>query len=302
MHDSSKFSPLALRQPCARRQEGFALVTVIWAIGLLALLFVTYIAAARYRGIEASRLAEHARTEALASAAIQVAILDLLARRFDPGPSRPRVRLDGTPVYCTLGGGVRVAISIADEGGKVDLNTADPALVAALARGLQPAGGAGATLAKEIIALREAASTAQRAQGIVSETASAFRTVFEVDQLSMVDSNLLQAMVPLVTVHSRSTGFDPQVAPLDVLRALSPDGQRLARAEARNRLPTSYVTDSLGQAFLITSAVATESGARASAAAVVELSQASAAGYHIREPREGSLHVIDRASARLPPC
>jgi general secretion pathway protein K len=302
MQDPPRISPQLLRRPGTRRQEGFALVTVIWAIGLLALLFVTYIAAARYRGIESSRLAEHARSEGLASAAIQVAILDLLARRFDPSPSPPRIRLDGTPVYCTLGGGARVAISIADEGGKVDLNTADPALIAALARGLQPTGGAGATLAKEIIALREAASAAQRAQGIVSETASAFRTVFEVDQLSTVDSNLLQAMIPLVTVHSKSTGFDPQLAPLDVLQALSSNGLRLARAEARSRLPPSYVADSPGQAFLVTGAVATAGGARASVAAVVELSQDPAAGYHIRELREGSLHVTDRASARLSPC
>jgi hypothetical protein len=64
----------------------------------------------------------------------------------------------------------------------------------------------------------------------------------------------------------------------------------------------SYVADSLGQAFLITSAVATAGGARASAAAVVELSQDPGVGYHIRELREGFLHVTDRMPTRLSPC
>ena len=69
-----------LDRPAANReradiagQGGFALVAVIWAIGVIALLFVTYIAAARYRAIDAFAISQRARAEAMANAAVNLA-------------------------------------------------------------------------------------------------------------------------------------------------------------------------------------------------------------------------------------
>ncbi|MFD0463289.1 hypothetical protein ACFQY9_17085 [Microvirga aerilata] len=221
--------------PRAASQDGFALVSAIWAIGVLSLLFVTYIAAARYRAIEALHLAESARAEMLAQAGVTLGLLDLLARPSAAGSSR-RFGHDGRPVTCTLGAS-RVAISVADEGGKIDLNTAVPTLLATVLNRLAPDRQTSTLVLKSILDVREAAATAQRARGIASPEAAAFRTVFELGQVPGMDQRLFQAMLPLVTAHSGSTGFDAEVAPSAVLAAVAADGSPVSRTEAGGRLP-----------------------------------------------------------------
>jgi type II secretory pathway component PulK len=283
----------------ARSQDGFALIVVIWAIGLIALLFVTYVAAARYRSIAASGLAERARAESAATAAINIAILDLLTTASDEASASVRFRRDASPALCTLPSGLQVAIAITDEGGKIDLNSADPALITALVRGLRRNNGPDEQLTTEILRLREAAAAAQRARGVASPNTLAFRTAFELDQVPGMDSDLFRAMMPLTTVHSGRAGFDPRVAPAALLKTLLPSGSA-SRSEARTQLSSSFIADSPGRAFLISSEAVTRTGVRFSRDALVELSPGAA--YRIREWREGSLQVINGARSSLPAC
>jgi hypothetical protein len=46
----------------------------------------------------------------------------------------------------------------------------------------------------------------------------------------------------------------------------------------------------------------TASGTRFSRDAVVEFSHEQPTGYHIREWRDGSLRIVDRAVDKVPPC
>jgi general secretion pathway protein K len=283
-------------------QSGFALVVVIWAIGLLALMFVTYIAAARHRSIEALSLSERASAEAMANQGINIAVLDLLAGLSDGLPSSTRFRHDGTPALCMTADGSRMAIFVVDEGGKVDLNAASPELIQALMRGLHAGEKIGSQLAKTILTLRDEALASQSSQGIASPTAAAFKTVLELDQLTRGNQFLYPSLRALVTVHSRGQGFDPRVAPIGVLAAISPRGEVPSRSEARRALPTAFVADSQGRAFTISSEAMTVKGARFARDAVVEFSRAQPSGYYIREWHEGSLRLPDLAEGILPPC
>ncbi|MGO4816008.1 hypothetical protein AB4156_41615, partial [Cupriavidus sp. 2MCAB6] len=134
----------------SRSDSGFALLVVIWATGILGLLFMTYIVAARYRAIEAASLSQHARAEAMANIGIKIAILDLLSGTSQGKARSGRFGSDGTPVGCSLGDGWTLAISVADEGGKVDFNTANMELVDALIRGVNANGEAAAMIVRNI--------------------------------------------------------------------------------------------------------------------------------------------------------
>lgn len=281
-------------------QDGFALVSVIWAIGVLSLLFVTYISAARYRAIEASHLAQRARAEMLAKAGVTLGLLDLLARSTNAATSR-RFNQDENAVICTLAGST-VVISVADEGGKIDLNTAAPALLATALNRLAPDRQAGSLVMKSILELREAAAEAQRARGIALPDAVAFRTIFEFGQVPGVDQRLFRAMLPLVTAHSGSAGFDAELAPLALLSALIPDGPATSRAAAGGRLPPSYLAASPGKAFVVSSEVLTALGSRYSQEAVVEVSADLQDGYAIREWRTGFGRDLNKHTARLSAC
>ncbi|MGO4737541.1 hypothetical protein AB4099_13415 [Bosea sp. 2KB_26] len=295
-------NPRAADRAESRNDSGFALLVVIWATGLLGLLFMTYIVAARYRAIEAASLSQHARAEAMASIGIKIAILDLLSGTSQGRARTGRFSADGSPLGCSLGDGWTLAISVADEGGKVDLNTANMELVDALIRGVSANGEAAALIVRNIRGLRELSQDTGSAASGSSSSVRALKSVFELNQIPGVGRDLFQALLPLVTVNSGSTGFDPTVAPLQLLVALAPGGGALSREVARRDLPALYISETAGRAFLIGSEALTGSGVRVARHAVVEISQDLPTGYRIREWREGAPRSDADAGGRMSPC
>lgn len=286
----------------SRSDSGFALLVVIWATGILGLLFMTYIVAARYRAIEAASLSQHARAEAMANIGIKIAILDLLSGTSQGKARSGRFGADGTPVGCSLENGWTLAISVADEGGKVDLNTGNLELVDALIRGVSANGEAAALIVRNIRGLRELTEDAASAASGSSSSVRALKSVVELDQIPGMSRDLFRALLPLITVNSGSTGFDPTVAPLHLLVALAPGGAALSREVARRDLPALYVSETAGRAFLIGSEALTGSGVRFARDAVVEISQDLPTGYRIREWREGAPRSDAGTGGRMPPC
>ncbi len=282
------------------KTDGFALIVVIWAVGILTLLFMTYIVAARYRAIEAASLAQHARAEAMANIGINLAVLDLLSGGADGKARGRRFGVDGTPVACALGDGWRLTISVADEGGKIDLNTANFELIEALIRGVNADAGSATAVVRSIRGLRETAAETGSAQAGASP--AAFRSVLELDQVTGVGRALFRVLVPLITVHSGSAGLDPDVAPLQLLGAISPGGVASSREIARRDLPSIYIAETAGTAFLISSEAVSASGARFARDAIVEVSRDQPTGYRVREWREVSPRLADTGSAGLPRC
>lgn len=302
LHSLPAGSPGAADRADSRNDSGFALLVVIWATGILGLLFMTYIVAARYRAIEAASLSQHARAEAMANIGIKIAVLDLLSGTSQGRARSGRFGSDGSPVGCSLGDGWTLAISVADEGGKVDLNAANMELVDALVRGASGNGEAAALIVRSIRELRELSQDTGSAASGSSSSVRALKSVFELDQIPGMGRDLFRALLPLVTVNSGSIGFDPTVAPLQLLEALAPGGAALSREVARRDLPALYISETAGKAFLIGSEASAGSGVRFARDAVVEISQDLPTGYRIREWREGAARSGVGAGGRMPPC
>lgn len=113
------------------KDGGFALVSVLWIVVLLALATVAVIGQARRVVDGAATVEEVARARALADAGVMRAVYDLMAA--DAGTPDNTWPVDGASHRLDLPGG-SVAVVLHDEGGLVDLNDADEALLAGLFR------------------------------------------------------------------------------------------------------------------------------------------------------------------------
>lgn len=121
--------PAAGRQrggPAAGRQRGVALVAVLWALTLLAVLAGVFSMAARTHANLARNVLEAAKAEAIADAAVNRAIAGLLVP-----PEAGGIRVDGTP-YAWIFDDGKAIVSVEDDGGKIDINTASSEVLADL--------------------------------------------------------------------------------------------------------------------------------------------------------------------------
>jgi general secretion pathway protein K len=298
----SRTPALRGRDWSSNREGGFALVVVIWAIGVLSLLFVTYIAAARYRAIEAASRLQHAKAEAAAEAGINITVLNLLARTKNGKISVEGIQPGGSPVICAIAD-ARVAILVADEGGKVDINTAMPDLIEALVAALRHDTSDVTAAVRAILDFRKPVSRLSAVEaGQLAGTPLA--SVYELSQVTGIDPILLQDLLPMVTVHSRTVGVDPLVAPARLVKALAPKRQDMPLAEARKNIPVLFSAESSGRAFQISVEAKTARGTRVSKDAVVEFTLEPPVGYRIREWRDGSRRLgrSNEFEGSAPPC
>lgn len=224
------------RQPRAR---GLALLTVLWALAILALLA----AAVLGRSTGDLRLARHlegrAQAALAADAAVRLEIARLLA---DGGTAWPP---DGAWRPARLGGAVARARSV-DEAGLVDVNFAAPQLLAALA------GVAGAPPA-------EADAFAAAVVGLRRGPEGDLATPDEISRAPGVDAVLLRRLAPFLTTWTAARAPNALTAPPEVRAALAllPQGaiveaeeerdsaelaiMRIRRAAARGRLGDRFV-------------------------------------------------------------
>jgi len=110
------------RHPAGPRsgQRGLALLAVIWAVGLLAVMAMDVLLAARRESRQRIEMGEHARLEAAAQAGLALAVRALL--QTPPGDAAGPHSFDGS----------RIFVQVEPEAGKVDLNRAAPELLQAV--------------------------------------------------------------------------------------------------------------------------------------------------------------------------
>src|SRR5512145_347434 len=110
-----RFRPYIWRELQERRsQRGFVLLVVLSVLGILAVVAASFAQVARNHIKLAAVAREGARAEALADAGVHVVILDLVAARDAPAPTR-RFALDATPLSCSIGGdGAIVTLAVQD--------------------------------------------------------------------------------------------------------------------------------------------------------------------------------------------
>lgn len=206
-----------------RDSRGMALLSVLWASGVLALLAAGLASSSRTEARLARNLLENARAEALADAAVQRGLLGLLeadpARLWQPG----RVYELALP-----GGAARVTIE--DEDAKIDLNVAPPELLAGLFRTLAVEDEDAAALADRIVDFRDddqetsplGAEDADYAamglgHGAKDDAFSANEELFLIPGMT---AELYERVRPHVTVFSGAEGVDPLLASGTVLAAI----------------------------------------------------------------------------------
>jgi general secretion pathway protein K len=191
---------------------------------LLAAIAASIIATARSETRLAHLDYQLAQQRAVADAAINLALLQML----DPSPAR-QPPVDGTPFDIGFAGRV-VALQATDEAGKIDLNDAQEALLRQLlaAVGVDPLSAD--ALVDKILDWREA-GTARRLKGAKAADYNAagfaygprggpFEAVAELQLVMSMTPALYARMAPSLTVYSQSPWVDPQFAPPDVLAAL----------------------------------------------------------------------------------
>lgn len=289
-------------------ERGFALVLVIWGLGLISLIAMTVITAGRYRILTSANLIENAKAEALAEAGVNLRRLELRAAFSSGSLNTHRFATDGEPLLCAMPQGALAALAIEDEGGKADLNTASPKLMSALLRGF----GAGSEEADHLamaiaefsrpttnVVLDDAAFRAYAVDGrAYGPKKSPFETVLELDQVIGMRPDLLRAVLPYVTVHSRKPGVDPRVAAPALLAALAgleparvaqlvgaARGERAGEATPRG-VPSHFLSPSTGRSFLVRAEVRTPAGGSFAREAIVELA-AGEIPDELREWRRG---------------
>ena len=201
-----------------RREHGFALLVVIWVLALLAVLAAGFAADTRGEARQARNLLENARAQALAEAGMSLAVVGLLDR--NPATQWPA---DGTPRDVAFDGG-HLHIVIQDEGGKVNLNTAAPELLAGLLTRVGVAPAQRDAVVDAIVTHRLQAEGAAQAPNSVAlvagEAPPAFEAVDELRLLPGVTRAVFDAASPYLTVFSRAGRINPLTAPRTVLLAL----------------------------------------------------------------------------------
>jgi general secretion pathway protein K len=243
--------------PARRSESGFAIILALWAVGVVGLVGMGYVAAARARVTAASATSEHARLMLLAEgAAMRVAaglVSDLASGRFDPS----RRALDGTPTACAADAGVTAMVAVEDEAGKVNLNLSPPAMLAAALRVAGAGEDASAAIVSGILSRREQAAAVRPVQATVRAdggrreerrsiaTQRAFASAYEIGSFARGDERLAAALLPLVTAHSNRPGIDRAVAPPALVAGLG--GQDL---------PAAWLSSSERQSFTIRASVA----------------------------------------------
>ena len=221
-----------------RRQEGFALLIVLWTLGLLALLGTQLLATSRQDAQIARNLRDTATLEAAANGAMQQAIFRVLDR------SSGHWNADGM-IHMLQVGRVRVTVQLEDEADKINPNIALPALLQALLLQVGADPGTAAVVAASIVEWRQASNTPGQPNPIVARYAGRdfaplgepFSSIEELDYVLGMTPALLGRLRPHLSLFTDS---DPGAGTRDPVVARGARGRilrglRRRAAAARGR-------------------------------------------------------------------
>ena len=230
-----------------RGQKGVALVLVMWMVALLTALVGAYAATARIEYMQGRGLHSGVVADAAARAGLDYALSRVQAR--DPDKAW---LADGRPYEWRFGDAV-VEVRIVDETAKIDLNAADPQLLASLFRVLGVEAAQADAVAAAIVDWRDPDDLTQPVGGAESRQYAAaerpygaknapFETVGELEQVLGVERALYLRAVPHLTVASGLPLPDQRFASAEVLQAMGVDPElELRQRESTDGLETGFV-------------------------------------------------------------
>ena len=208
-----------------RGQNGIALIIVLWITTLLMLIASSFIYAMRTDVKIVTNSLARARLEAAADAAVQRGIFEM----FKPPQLPGRWTTDGVAQPWSYQG-VTVDVSMTDESGKIDINTASDALLRGLflAQGMKDDEAAAVTDAildwrdqDSLKRLHGAEEAEYLAAGYSYKPANAaFQSNEELRLVMGMTPELFDKVAPLITIYSRQPGINASIASRGVLLAL----------------------------------------------------------------------------------
>lgn len=268
----------------AIREKGIALVAVLWITVLLSTLAAGLVTNIHAQGSWVAGELDAARAEALADAGVFDAVARMVNKTDGPLP------LDGSP-YEVKVANHRVAVSVQDELGKLDLNTGSPEYLTRLFRTSGISAGDAAGLVDKILDWRDA-DDLRRSNGAENRDYGAqskpygprngpFRSVEELKLVLGVKEELFLRIEPSLTVYAQGEFVNPMTAPRDVLVAVGYSAeeaerlitQRSTKGTAPDAISVVSPKDSeeAGQAFTIRAEVAVAQERKFRRLAVVRL-------------------------------
>jgi general secretion pathway protein K len=256
-------------------QRGWALVSVLWIVSMLAMLA----AATQALTLTSYKTERRAGDAARADADLNAAVVRATAGIADPDLNQ-RWRVDGIAQNFAFDGTV-IRVSVQDELGRIDLNSCDGSLLIQL---LQAAGQSldDATALSDKILDWRSPSTLHRLHGATDADYAAkgyawrqrhgpFQTVDELRLVMGMNDALFARIRPALTVYTHRPMFDQTSAPREALLALYPGDPKQVDTILNARqagavpasgggpsYPTGIVNPSVslvGRAFAITAAL-----------------------------------------------
>jgi general secretion pathway protein K len=269
-----------------RRQDGMALVLVLWLVVLLSVM-----AAGHSRNVHtdttlASRQVQSAKARALAEAGINHVILEMLAADSDR-----ELPVDGS-LFSVRVGDDDVTLAIRDARGFVDLNAANPDLLdAALS-----ACGINETTRRDLVDtildwrdkddlshLHGVEDDDYVASGVAwSSRDGAFEAIDDLKSLPGMSQVRYDCLAPFVTVYSGSGALNAEYAPPALVAAITGAELPADSNDARD----SKGTGPRNGTFHVYASAAGTSGAIAAIEAVVEIGRTSKSPFTILDWRE----------------
>ena len=230
-----------MNPPC-HASRGAALILVLWLTALLAALIGAFAMTARTEYLQGRTLGS-----GLVAAQAARAGLEYAATRVSLPDPRLQWLADGRPYRWRLGD-AEVEVRIVDESGKLDLNAAEAASLAALIRvsGAEPQQAE--ALAAAIVDWRDTDDMTQAQGGAEDPQYAAaglawgakdapFETVAEVEQVLGMTPALYARLAPHLTIFSGLPMADPRFATPEVLQSMGIDAVPVLAARERPPQP-----------------------------------------------------------------
>lgn len=256
------------------RHGGAALLLVMWLIALLAALIGAFALTARIERLQERVLSQGAVANEAARAGLEMA----LVRVDDPDPRRHWVA-DGRLYHWSFAG-MRVDVRVVDEQGKIDINAAEPGLLAGLFRAVAVPADQATRLASAMVDWRDADQLTQPQGGAEDpDYASAglpygakdapFDTVAEAEQVLGMTPAIFARVAPYLTVFTGSGTPNTAFAAGPVLTAMGLDGSALVAAREAQQPAVGGLVAGNGGTYSIESMARLQEGRTAAITGVV---------------------------------
>lgn len=307
-----------------KSKNGFTLLIVLWGLGLISLLILSFFSNSRTRLLSSNNQANLEKVSLIADGLINLTSINLFKQVLAYSAQPNQSVYDNKPRFCSFDN-ASASISIASEDGKLDLNFVSREILVRIFLALGLKQDQAERISDNVIEFRTEKTGLNKTivknlkKPFPPKNAS-FETVMELDQVEGIDQALFKKIFPLFTVHSKNIGLDPLTAPpalFVLLTGAKPDVVEKMLSElysnSLNRYDTKFPSElkSTGnnRVFMIHVEVMLPTEQTIARDAVIELNLDAGWPYTIKEIRRGkSFYLLElrnfskKSSLILTPC